>query len=127
VYSFQTDPFMLYTALAFGIVGFIFRKLDIPKAPFLFGVILGSKIEQSFRQAMTLSSGDAMVFLQSPLAATLLAMAVAMLAFAIWSGRREAARKRRPTPVAAIGAAARTGQEFLQMTAGSIHPSKPGE
>ena len=51
-------------------MGYVFRKLDIPKAPLIFGIILGGKIEQSFRQAMTISSGDPRVFVGSPLAAS---------------------------------------------------------
>ena len=58
VYSFETNTFDLYLALMFGVLGYVFRKLDIPKAPLIFGLILGEKIEQSFRQAMTISGGD---------------------------------------------------------------------
>jgi len=91
VYSFETNPFMLYMALLFGVVGHFFRKLDIPKAPLIFGIILGGKIEQSLRQAMTISGGDAMVFLKSPLSATLLALAVGMVALSFWAKRKSAA------------------------------------
>ena len=91
VYSFDTDPFMMYLALIFGVVGYAFRKLDIPKAPFIFGVILGGKLEQSFRQAMTISSGNARVFLESPLSAGLLALAAATLTLSYWARRKSAA------------------------------------
>jgi putative tricarboxylic transport membrane protein len=57
----------------------------------IFGVILGGKIEQSLRQAMTLSSGDALVFLKSPLSETLLALAVSMIALSFWAKRKTAA------------------------------------
>jgi putative tricarboxylic transport membrane protein len=82
---------MLYLALLFGVVGHFFRKLDIPKAPLIFGIILGGKIEQSLRQAMTISSGDATVFLKSPLSATLLALAAGMVALSFWAKRKSAA------------------------------------
>src|SRR5262249_27185364 len=49
VYSFDSNTFNLYLALLFGIVGYAFRKLDIPKAPLIFGIILGGKLEQSLR------------------------------------------------------------------------------
>jgi len=94
VYSFETNPFMLYLALMFGVVGHVFRKLDIPKAPLIFGIILGGKIEQSLRQAMTISSGDATVFLRSPLSATLLALAAGMVALSFWAKRKSAATLR---------------------------------
>jgi len=57
----------------------------------IFGIILGGKIEQSLRQAMTISSGDAMVFLKSPLSASLLALAVGMVALSFWAKRKSAA------------------------------------
>jgi putative tricarboxylic transport membrane protein len=94
VYSFETNPFMLYLALLFGVVGHFFRKLDIPKAPLIFGIILGGKIEQSLRQAMTISSGDATVFLRSPLSTTLLALAAGMVALSFWAKRKSAATLR---------------------------------
>ena len=101
VYSFETNPFMLYLALLFGVVGHFFRKLDIPKAPLIFGIILGGKIEQSLRQAMTISGGDATVFLKSPLSATLLALAAGMVALSFWAKRKSAAtlQQAQPQPV----------------------------
>ena len=90
VYSFHSDPFDLYLALGFGVLGFVFRKLDIPKAPLLFGLILGHTLEQSFRQAMTISRSDPTVFLKSPIAAGLLLCSALMFAASVW-------RKRRPS------------------------------
>ena len=72
-------------------LGFVFRKLDIPKAPLIFGLILGEKVEQSFRQAMTISGGDPIVFLKSPLAVGLLALAAMTVLFSFWAKRKSAA------------------------------------
>ena len=91
IYSFDSNTFNLYLALLFGIVGYAFRKLDIPKAPLIFGIILGAKIEQSLRQAMTISSGDVRVFIESPLAASLLALAAGMIALSYWAKKKSAA------------------------------------
>ena len=59
------------TPVRFGLVGYGFRKLDIPKAPLIFGLILGGMVEQSFRQAMTISGGSPFIFVKSPIAAFL--------------------------------------------------------
>jgi putative tricarboxylic transport membrane protein len=91
VYSFETSTFDLYLALGFGVLGYVFRKLDIPKAPLIFGLILGEKVEQSFRQAMTISGGDPIVFLKSPLAVGLLALAAMTVFFSFWAKRKSAA------------------------------------
>jgi len=87
VYSFHSDVFDLFLALAFGVLGFAFRKLDIPKAPLLFGLILGHTLEQSFRQAMTISEGNPSVFVRSPIAAGLLCCSALMFVAAVWSKR----------------------------------------
>ena len=78
--SVQREPF--------GVVGYIFRKLDIPKAPLLFGLILGHTLEQSFRQALTISNGDPTVFFRSPIAAGLLCCAAIMVGASVWRKRR---------------------------------------
>jgi putative tricarboxylic transport membrane protein len=88
VYSFSTNTFDLYLALGFGVLGYVFRKLDIPKAPLIFGLILGGMMEQSFRQAMTISGGSLMAFLKSPIAAFLLLASAASVAAGLWSKRR---------------------------------------
>jgi putative tricarboxylic transport membrane protein len=75
----------------FGVLGYVFRKCDIPKAPLIFGLILGEKLEQSFRQAMTISGGDPTVFLKSPLAVGLLALAATTVLFSFWAKRKSAA------------------------------------
>lgn len=88
VYSFNSDTFDLYMALGFGVLGYAFRKLDIPKAPLLFGLILGHTLEQSFRQALTISNGDPTVFVRSPISAGLLLCACISVGASIWSRRQ---------------------------------------
>lgn len=88
VYSFNYDSFDLFLALGFGVLGYVFRKLDIPKAPLLFGLILGHTLEQSFRQAMTISNGDVTVFLRSPIAAGLLLCATVSIIMSAWAKRK---------------------------------------
>ena len=93
VYSFGTQVFDLYMALVFGCAGFAFRKLDIPRAPLIFGMILGGLLEQSFRQAMTISSGSPLVFVSSPIAAFLLLCSVTSVGVSIWARRRPATKQ----------------------------------
>jgi putative tricarboxylic transport membrane protein len=88
VYSFNYDGFDLFLALGFGVLGYVFRKLDIPKAPLLFGLILGHTLEQSFRQAMTISNGDPTVFLKSPIAAGLLLCAAISIGMSAYAKRK---------------------------------------
>jgi putative tricarboxylic transport membrane protein len=93
IYSFNTQVFDLYLALGFGCAGYIFRKLDIPRAPLVFGLILGGLLEQSFRQAMTISSGSPLIFVSSPIAVFLLLCSVASVGASIWAKRRPTTRR----------------------------------
>ena len=54
-------------------IGYVFSKLDIPVAPLVLSLVLGGMMEQSFRQAMTISGADPGVFVRSPICIALLA------------------------------------------------------
>lgn len=63
----------------FGVLGFLMRRYDYPIAPVVVGLILGPMAEAQLRRAMSISLGDPMVLLQSPISATLLAIALIAL------------------------------------------------
>jgi len=81
VYGARADVAELYLLLAFGLPGYVLNKLDIPPGPLILGVVLGGPLEQSFRQSMKLSGGSLGIFVSTPLAAILSALAtVAIIA-----------------------------------------------
>ena len=65
--------------VAFGVLGFLMRRFDYPVAPVVVGLILGPVAESQLRRALQISLGDPMVLLQSPMSATLLAIAAVAL------------------------------------------------
>jgi putative tricarboxylic transport membrane protein len=66
---------------AFGIMGFLMRRYDYPIAPVVVGLILGPMAESQLRRALSISLGDPLALVQSPVAATLLALSlIALLA-----------------------------------------------
>jgi TctA family transporter len=67
----------------FGLVGYVMTKLECEPAPLLLGFVLGPMIEEYFRRAMAISQGDAMVFVQRPISAVMLALAAIMLIVAL--------------------------------------------
>ena len=69
----------LYLILIFGVIGYVFDKVDIPVAPMVLSLVLGGLMEQSFRQAMTISGADPKIFIGSGISITLLILAVVML------------------------------------------------
>jgi TctA family transporter len=80
IYSINSNPFDLYAAALFGLLGYTLVKLGCEPAPLLLGFVLGPLVEEHLRRAMIISRGDPTVFLTRPLSAALLALAVAVLA-----------------------------------------------
>ncbi len=64
---------------AFGILGYLMRRFDYPIAPVVVGLILGPVAEAQLRRALSISLGDPMVLVESPISATLLAIAALAL------------------------------------------------
>jgi TctA family transporter len=64
----------------FGVLGYVFRKLDCEPAPLLLGLVLGPMLEQNFRRAMVLSAGDWSIFLTRPISLAFLLASVALIA-----------------------------------------------
>jgi TctA family transporter len=66
-------------ALFFGLLGYLFIKLDCEPAPLLLGFVLGPMMEDNLRRAMLLSRGNPTVFFTRPLSLALLLVALALL------------------------------------------------
>jgi putative tricarboxylic transport membrane protein len=77
-YSINNSVFDVYVMLIFGALGVFFAKAGAEPAPFVLGFVLGPLMEENFRRAMMLSRGDPMVFLERPISAVLLALALAL-------------------------------------------------
>jgi putative tricarboxylic transport membrane protein len=69
----------LYLVLFFGVLGYLFDKLEIPIPPLVLSLVLAGILEQSFRQALTISDGNPMVFVSSGISATLVVMSALSL------------------------------------------------
>jgi putative tricarboxylic transport membrane protein len=69
-----------------GVIGLFMKRYDFPVAPAVIGMILGPLAEQAFRQALTISQGDATTFITRPISASFLVVAL-LLAFGpkLWS------------------------------------------
>ena len=96
VFSLNNSEFDIYLMALFGLLGYVFVKIGCEPAPMLLAFILGPLMEEYLRRAMLISRGNAWVFVQRPISATLLALAVlAMCAVLIpaFSKTREEAFK----------------------------------
>ena len=57
-YTVNNNMFDVWMMLVFGVVGYVFNKLQYPLAPLVLAIVLGDKAEESFRQSMLLSQGS---------------------------------------------------------------------
>jgi TctA family transporter len=83
VYSLNNSAMDVGLALLFGLLGYLFIKLDCEPAPLLIALVLGPMMEENLRRAMTLSRGDPSVFVTRPLSAGLLVVAALLLVMVV--------------------------------------------
>jgi TctA family transporter len=79
VFSLNNSDFDIFLMALFGLFGYVCAKLDCEPAPMMLGFIIGPMMEEYLRRALLLSRSDPLVFLQRPISATMLAMALAAL------------------------------------------------
>jgi putative tricarboxylic transport membrane protein len=101
VFSLSNSEFDIHLMTLFGVLGYLFAKLDCEPAPMLLAMILGPLMEEHLRRALILSRGDPTIFLRRPISlgillVTAVAPATAVLP-AIRSKREEAFKEDGPS------------------------------
>jgi len=95
VFATDNNVFDMWVMFAFGVIGYLMRKLEFPAAPAVLGLVLGPLVERSLRQSLTISHGDLSIFFTRPISAVLTICALlslfAPLARALWRLRRKPA------------------------------------
>jgi putative tricarboxylic transport membrane protein len=83
IYSVNNNPHDVVMTAAFGLLGYVFIKLGFEPAPLLLGFVLGRLMEEKLRQALTISRGSFWTFLERPLSASLLFVALVLIVIAV--------------------------------------------
>ncbi len=83
IYSINNSPSDVYFTAFFGLVGYVLIKLGLEPAPMLLGFVLGRLMEEKLRQALALSEGSFMTFVERPVALGLLVLAFLVMAVAV--------------------------------------------
>ena len=63
----------------FGVVGYFLRKLNYPVAPAVLAIVLGPLAERSLRQSLLASQGDPSIFIERPISATCMFLALVLI------------------------------------------------
>lgn len=85
-YTVHGAEFDIWLMVVFGVIGYIFKKLQYPLAPLVLALVLGDRAEDAFRQTMVGSKGALGVFWGSGLVGTVMTLAVIALVWPIISG-----------------------------------------
>jgi len=91
-YTVHSSMFDVWLMLVFGVMGYVFKKLDYPLAPLVLALVLGDRAEDSFRQSMLLSQGDLAIFYENSLVGTITTLSLFLLFWPLISMIIDAAR-----------------------------------
>ncbi len=69
----------IWFMMMFGVMGYVFKKLDYPMAPMVLALVLGDRAEDSFRQSMLISQGSMDVFFANGLVGTIMGLSLMLL------------------------------------------------
>jgi putative tricarboxylic transport membrane protein len=78
-YSVNNAMFNIWVMLLFGVIGYVFKKLDYPLAPLILALVLGDRTEVSFRQAMMGSQGNLSIFFSNMLVGGIMVLGLLLL------------------------------------------------
>ena len=100
-YAVHSSMIDIWYMVIFGVIGYVFKKLDYPLAPLVLALVLGDHAENALRQSLIMSQGSLSIFATRPIAAAITALALfffAMPAISAW--RRRNKRQLAPAGVA---------------------------
>lgn len=79
VYTTTASTFSLWVMLVFGVLGYFMRKLDIPSAPVLLGMVLLPYVDGALGQSLLMASGNPTIFFTRPISASILGVLALVL------------------------------------------------
>ena len=100
-YTVHNAMLDIWFMLLFGVIGYVFKKLDYPLAPLVLALVLGDKAEDAFRQAMLVSQGELSIMWSNFLVGGITLLAMILL---FWPLISLVMRKIRPVPVNTLAA-----------------------
>ena len=95
-YTVHNAMLDIWLMMMFGVIGYVFKKLDSPLAPLVLALVLGDEAEDSFLQAMLVSQGELSIIWSNPLVGGITTLALLLLLWPLMS--RLLAKVRPPKP-----------------------------
>jgi putative tricarboxylic transport membrane protein len=102
-YAVSSRPIDIWYMLLFGVIGYVFKKLDYPIAPLVLALVLGDLSENALRQSLIMSQGSLAVFVTRPIAGVITAAALFFLLMPVLTPWWRRLRGTSPLPPSASG------------------------
>jgi len=75
-YAVHNSMIDIWYMLIFGVIGYVFKKLDYPLAPLVLALVLGDLAENALRQSLIMSQGSLAIFITQPISGVITAFAL---------------------------------------------------
>ncbi len=92
-YSIQNSIFDIWMCLAFGLIGYLMEKINIPVAPAVLAVILGPMAEANLRRGLLISRGDWTFLVQRPISVVILGGVLFILLYPLFKQFRNRSKQ----------------------------------
>ena len=91
-YSLNGSLWDVGMMLVFGIIGYIMKKLDIPMSAMIVTFILGSQLESSMLQSLSISTEGFLIFITRPISAVVIGLSVVVFIVSVISSLKNKRR-----------------------------------
>ena len=100
-YAVHDSMVDIWYMLLFGVIGYVFKKLDYPLAPLVLALVLGDLAENALRQSLIMSQGSLLILFTRPIAGVISAVAVFFFVLPLFAPYwRRRAQAEAPAPAA---------------------------
>ncbi len=98
-YAVNNSMVDVWYMIGFGVLGYVFKKLDYPLAPLVLALVLGDLAENALRQSLIMSQGSFLIFFESPISAVITVAALVLFALPVLGPLRRRLRALPGPPV----------------------------
>ena len=82
-YAVHSSMLDVWYMLIFGVIGYVFKKLDYPLAPLVLALVLGDMAESALRQSLIISQGSLAIFFNRPISGVITILALFFFAMPV--------------------------------------------
>lgn len=95
-YAESGNMFSVWIVLVFGLIGYVMKRVNLPMAPLVLGLVIGPLLEKALAETTAMGAGNPMVFFGRPIADGILIFTIALIVVPIVVRKAAAHRKAVP-------------------------------